>query len=533
VSGGLRLVNPDTRIRSLGRDDIVVRKGQFTLLNGNLTPQQSMIEDLLAIRDALDAANISYLLVRGEHERPVLAVDHKRRGALTKALTKAFATEPFYSKAVKEPAVLIADGRMSLSSKARVLRLFRPRIEPVGRLHYGATNGVRLEFWDFGVDDIVAPAENALMRRTLPRTEAVDTIVERYGREWATLQGMFDTHATDIDFDIDMVFSWVDGTDIEFQRARALRMQAYVVGDGDDSEARYRQIDELKYALRSVYMFAPWVRRIFIVTDSPAPVWLADHPGVTIMRSEEFFKDPSVLPTHNSQAVESQLQHIPGISEHFIYSNDDMFFGRPVSPDMFFSPGGITKFIEATTRIGLGENNPTRSGFENSARVNRRLLRERFGRVTTRHLEHAATPLRKSVLLQMEEEFEEDFTRTAASTFRASTDISVTNSFYHYYALMMGRAVVQTQARVKYVETTLKVALKEMDSLLKQRSYDFFCLNDGSAPEISVEKRTTAVVSFLERYFAIRAPWEVLPEAEATPELEWAESSEAPAEPVR
>jgi hypothetical protein len=526
VSGGLRLVNPDTRIRSLGRDDIVVRKGQFTLLNGNLTPQQSMIEDLLAIRDALDAANISYLLVRGEHERPVLAVDHKRRGALTKALTKAFATEPFYSKAVKEPAVLIADGRMSLSSKARVLRLFRPRIEPVGRLHYGATNGVRLEFWDFGVDDIVAPAENALMRRTLPRTEAVDTIVERYGREWATLQGMFDTHATDIDFDIDMVFSWVDGTDIEFQRARALRMQAYVVGDGDDSEARYRQIDELKYALRSVYMFAPWVRRIFIVTDSPAPVWLADHPGVTIMRSEEFFKDPSVLPTHNSQAVESQLQHIPGISEHCIYSNDDMFFGRPVSPDMFFSPGGITKFIEATTRIGLGENNPTRSGFENSARVNRRLLRERFGRVTTRHLEHAATPLRKSVLLQMEEEFEEDFTRTAASTFRASTDISVTNSFYHYYALMMGRAVVQTQARVKYVETTLKVALKEMDSLLKQRSYDFFCLNDGSAPEISVEKRTTAVVSFLERYFAIRAPWEVLPEAEATPELEWAESSE-------
>jgi hypothetical protein len=133
----------------------------------------------------------------------------------------------------------------------------------------------------------------------------------------------------------------------------------------------------------------------------------------------------------------------------------------------------------------------------------------------------------------MEEEFEEDFTRTAASTFRASTDISVTNSFYHYYALMMGRAVVQTQARVKYVETTLKVALKEMDSLLKQRSYDFFCLNDGSAPEISVEKRTTAVVSFLERYFAIRAPWEVLPEAEATPELGWVESSEAPAEPVR
>ncbi|PRY69660.1 UDP-glucose 4-epimerase [Glaciihabitans tibetensis] len=531
MTAPLTLVESASWPRSLGRDDVVIRKGQFTLLNGNLTPQQSMIEDLLAIRDALDAAGISYLLVRGEHERPVLALDRKRRGAITKALAEAFVAEPFYAKAVKGPALFIADGRLA-PAKARVLRLFRPRIEPVGRLHYGANNGVRVEFWDFGVDEIVAPVENALMRRTLLRTEAVDTTVERYDREWPTLQGMFDIHATDIDFDIDMVFSWVDGTDLDFQRARALRMKSYVVGDGDDSEARFRQIDELKYALRSVYMFAPWVRRIFIVTDSPAPAWLADHPGVTIMRSEEFFKDPSVLPTHNSQAVESQLQHIPGISEHFIYSNDDMFFGRPVSPDMFFSPGGVTKFIEATTRIGLGENNPTRSGFENSARVNRRLLHDRFGRVTTRHLEHAATPLRKSVLLEMEQEFEEEFTRTAASTFRSSTDISVTNSLYHYYALMTGRAVVQQHARVKYVETTLKIALKEMDSLLKERSYDFFCLNDGSAPEISVEKRTTAVVSFLERYFAIRAPWEAPLDRETTPELGWEESSEAPALPV-
>lgn len=514
MSGKLTLVDSGLNPRTLGRDDVVIRKGQFTLLNGNLTPQQSMIEDILAIRDVLDAAEISYLLVRGDHERPVIAIDRKKRTALAKALAEAFAHEPFYSKASKEPALFIGDGRLALSSKARVLRLYRPRLEPVGRLHYGAANGVRVELWDFGTDTITAPAENALMRRTLPRTEAVDTTVERYGRDWPTLQGMFDVHATDVDFDIDMVFSWVDGTDIEFQRARALRMQSYVVGDGDDSEARFRQIDELKYALRSVYMYAPWVRRIFIATDSPAPHWLAEHPNVTIVRSEEFFKNPEVLPTHNSQAVESQLHHIPGLSEHFIYSNDDMFFGRPVRPDMFFSPGGVTKFIEATTRIGLGENNPTRSGFENSARVNRRLLHERFGRVTTRHLEHAATPLRKSVMLEMESEFAEDFERTAASRFRSSTDISVTNSFYHYYGLMTGRAVVQQQARVKYVETTLKIALKEMDSLIKQRSHDFFCLNDGSQPEISVEKRTTAVVSFLERYFPIRAPWE----KEAQPE---------------
>jgi hypothetical protein len=526
VTNHLVLVNSRSAI-SLDRDDIVVRKGQFTLVNTRLTPQQSMVEDLLAIRDVLDAAGIEYLLVRGADGRPVIAIDRKRRATLSGALAAAFANEPFYSKAGKDAAVFIADGRLSRSSKARVLRLFRPRIEPLGRLRYGAANGVRLEFWDFGADDIVAPTENALMRARLPRAEAVDSTARLFGRDWPTLEGMFAPHASDITFDIDMVFSWVDGADAEFQRARALRMQAYVVGEGDDSEARYRQIDELKYALRSIHLFAPWVRRIFVVTDSPRPAWLDEHPAVTIVRSEEFFQDPSALPTHNSQAVESQLQHIPGLSEHFIYSNDDMFFGRLVSPDMFFSPGGITRFIESRTRIGLGQANTVRSGFENSARVNRRLLGERFGRVTTRHLEHAATPLRKSVLLEMEREFADDFARTARSAFRSSTDISVTNSLYHYYALLTGRAVTQPLARVRYIETTLESSLAEMDELLRSRSYDFFCLNDGSAPEISVEERTTAVRAFLNRYFAIPAPWEKAQSEAVSPDAALAASGQA------
>ncbi|MGC5083508.1 capsule biosynthesis protein CapC, partial [Escherichia coli] len=80
-------------------------------------------------------------------------------------------------------------------------------------------------------------------------------------------------------------------------------------------------------------------------TDSPTPEWLADHPKVTIVRSEEFFADPSVLPTHNSHAVEAQLHRIPGLAEHFLYSNDDMFFGRPVTPELFFSGAGITRFV--------------------------------------------------------------------------------------------------------------------------------------------------------------------------------------------
>lgn len=361
------------------------------------------------------------------------------------------------------PAVLVSDGSLSATSKARIFRLFRPRVHLASGLAYGASTGVQIELWSISDDEIVLPMENSLTRRVVRSEEAVRGTVERFGRVWPTIENMFADHASDINFDVDLVFSWVDGSSAEFQAQRAKRMQNYVVGEGDDSAARFRQIDELKYALRSVHMYAPWVRRIFVATDSDRPAWLADDPRVTFMPSEEFFADPSVLPTHNSQAVECQLHHIPGLAEHFLYSNDDMFFGRSVGPQMFFSPGGITMFIEATTRIGLGHNDDERSGFENAARVNRRLLQDRFGLMTTRHLEHAATPLRKSVMEEMEKEFPDEFAATAASTFRASTNISVTNSLYHYYALMSGRAVVQTAARVKYVDTTMKSGLRDMD----------------------------------------------------------------------
>jgi UDP-glucose 4-epimerase len=516
----LVLVSTGSRRPRFERDGIVRRKGEYALVAGHLTPHESMVEDLIAVREVLDWAGIDFLLVRGDNDRPVIAVDVKRRKALERALSEAFADEPFYSAPFVPTTatddgllpdgrpVLVADAGLADDSSHAIFRVYRPRIEPVGRLRYGPDTAFQLELWRFGDDVISAPTENALMRRTLPRSEAVEEEVVVYGRTWPTLESMFAELASDVTFDIDLVFSWVDGSSVEFQRERAKRMKSYVVGDGDDSEARFRQIDELKYALRSVYMFAPWIRNIYIATDSPKPDWLDEHPRVTIMPSEAFFEDPEALPTHNSHAVESQLHKIPGIAEHFLYSNDDMFFGRPVQPNLFFSPGGITKFVEAKTRIGLGDSNPARSGFENAARVNRRLLRERFGKVTTRHLEHCAAPLRRSVMEELEAEFAEDFRRTSHSQFRSATDISVTNSLYHYYALMRGHAVVQTNAKVLYVETTLKSALRQMKKLLKRRDQDVFCLNDGSKPEISVEKRTAAVTEFLERYFPVVAPWE-------------------------
>ncbi|WP_240630276.1 stealth conserved region 3 domain-containing protein [Specibacter cremeus] len=493
------------------RTDVVVRKGRLALVNRTLTRQQAMEADLLAVSAVLDAYAITYMLVRGNDWRPVLAVDATDRERIEAALAVAFADEPLYARGVDAPqksTVLVADGRVAASGATRIVRLFRPRVEPTGGLHYGASAGVQLEFWRFAADTIELPIENSLTRRTIDAAEAVRGTVELYGRTWPTIENMFADHAFDVRFTIDMVFSWVDGSSPAYRRARTALAAGTVHGEGDDHEARFRQIDELKYALRSIYMFAPWVRNIVIATDSPAPDWLAGHPRIRIVPAAEHFTDPSVLPTHNSMAVESQLHHIDGLAEHFLYSNDDMFLARPLEPDMFFTPGGITRFMLSHNRIGLGENAAERSGFENSARVNRRLLWDRFGRIATRHLEHAAAPFRRSVLQELEDTFPAEFAATAASTFRAAENISVTNSLYHYYALLTGRAVMHTDGKGVYVDTTTRAGLESLETILATRDADFLCLNDGSFPEVGDAERRATVTGFLERYFPIKAPWE-------------------------
>lgn len=448
----------------------------------NLAVSTAVVDDLRYLRAELMAADLPFLLVRDSAHRLVFAVDAKHRSALRRVLG----------------AALVA-GFVCNEKKHNVFRLGRD---------LDAAHHVEIELWEYHGDTVECPRPNALTRNVFDLADVEQTTVLLYELSWPTLAGMFAPHHTDVGFDIDIVFSWVDGSDPEFRARRAGMLAQVVVGEGDDADARIRQIDELRYALRSVRKNAPWIRRIFIATDSQVPDWLADDPQVTVVRALDHFADISGLPVFNSHAVECQLQHIEGLSEHFLYSNDDMFFARPVRPAMFFTPAGISRFIEADTRIGPGSNNERRSGFENAARVNRGVLQRLFGHVITRHLEHTPVPLRRSVLVEMEQRFAEDFQRTRTSRFRAATDISVTNSLYHYYALLTGRAVPQEAAKVRYVDTTLYTGLAFLDGLLRRRNVDFFCLNDGSFPEVPETERVRAVSEFLDTYYPEPAPWE-------------------------
>jgi hypothetical protein len=129
--------------------------------------------------------------------------------------------------------------------------------------------------------------------------------------------------------------------------------------------------------------------------------------------------------------------------------------------------------------------------------------------VITRHLAHSPAPLRRSVLAELEAEFPNEFAATQASRFRSAADISVTNSLYHYYALLTARAAPLESARACYIDTTSRQGLSALAGLSARRDADFFCLNDGSEPEVDEICRATAVSDFLAGYFPYPAPWEL------------------------
>lgn len=143
-------------------------------------------------------------------------------------------------------------------------------------------------------------------------------------------------------FDIDLVYLWVDGNDVEW-----LSKKNKFLGKSNDYNieattiARNANNDELKYSLRSVEKNIPWVRKIFIVTDEQKPEWLnLENPKIQIVDIREILP-AEALPCYNSVVIECFLYKIPDLSEHFLYANDDMFFNIPLLPNFFFGENGF------------------------------------------------------------------------------------------------------------------------------------------------------------------------------------------------
>ncbi len=157
------------------------------------------------------------------------------------------------------------------------------------------------------------------------------------------------TNGRNSSFPIDIVYLWIDGTGADFRRTKAKYLRAAGRDDSkyvdDTNDSIYRDNDELKYSLRSVEKFAPWINHIYIVTGfGQVPSWLnTDNPRVTVVPQESILP-PDASPIFNSCAIEACLANIPGLAEHFVLANDDMFFNAPTSPNYFFDASGRAKF---------------------------------------------------------------------------------------------------------------------------------------------------------------------------------------------
>ncbi|TVR72314.1 MAG: capsular biosynthesis protein [Marinilabiliales bacterium] len=145
---------------------------------------------------------------------------------------------------------------------------------------------------------------------------------------------------------VDVVITWVDGNDHRLIE----KMEPFLQGqdhrnDPGTNLTRFASVNEIRYCVLSILTFAPFVRNIFIVTDGQDPnldedirTWFPERRGsIRIVDHSEIFRDfEEYLPTFNSRSIECMLWRIPGLSDNFVYFNDDTFLVRKIRPEDWF-----------------------------------------------------------------------------------------------------------------------------------------------------------------------------------------------------
>jgi hypothetical protein len=278
--------------------------------------------------------------------------------------------------------------------------------------------------------------------------------------------------------------------------------------DAATSAARFRDRDELRYSLRSIDMYAPWIRNIYIVTDRQVPHWLdLSHPRVRVVDHTEIFSDPGALPTYNSHAIESQLHHIEGLAEHFLYFNDDVFVGRTLQPDMFFLGNGQAKHFMSPTSIPMAPPSDEDEFNISAAKNNRALIQQDFGQTLVHSFLHAPHPLRRSVLADIEQHYHQAVATTAQSRLRSHSDVSVASSLHHYFGFHTLRSVPGSIS-CGFVNVGLSEHAPRLNRIRTVRPHDVFCLNDYHDGDVPEDEQDAILTAFLPSYFPVPSQFE-------------------------
>ncbi len=132
--------------------------------------------------------------------------------------------------------------------------------------------------------------------------------------------------------DIDFVVTWLDSNDPAWQK----QYELYKEAKGDKGKGRFRDMNLFQYWFRTVEKYAPWVNKVFLITNGKFPDWInINNPKLVLIKHEDYIPQ-KFLPTFNSCTIELHMHRIKGLSEHFVYFNDDMMINSPVTPDYYF-----------------------------------------------------------------------------------------------------------------------------------------------------------------------------------------------------
>lgn len=321
---------------------------------------------------------------------------------------------------------------------------------------------------------------------------------------------------------VDIVYLWVDGNDKEWIESKRRALEAIdKIAASQPMAGRYDDTDELKYSLRSVEKFAPWVNMIYIVTADQTPSWLnVNHPKIRLVSHGEII-EPRHLPTFNSHTIELSIPHIKGLSERFLYANDDMFIAKPIGPEFFYTRKGlpIVRFLRPRF---MRKQSKKKSLYDIVVGKARDVVKASYGKHYNFNPHHNIDAYLKSDVLACNEEFAEWVERTQSHRFRTTDDLQ--RVLWHYWALAKGKARkkivrhygstdglvdrIRCLLQRRYKVDSRSFGIHGVRTERKFHKYDptLFCLNDN---EFAVSHDRQCMQNFLQRMFPEKSSFEL------------------------
>ncbi|MGO1944423.1 MAG: stealth conserved region 3 domain-containing protein [Ancrocorticia sp.] len=517
------------------------RRIKRSTAGSTLHPKPSMLVDsfdgwaeraeaLRVATDALDRSQVEYALMPERYGTKTIVLKEQDKTTAIQALYEGLAADqawllsPVRDGAPRiERAMAVAKPSkkdVATVRKCHEFRLFSRKVSAGGQVLGKPTFGVLLSFWQpvfeddlprpdgytYKIGTVLAPSPNGICAYLTPESWR-DCLAS--STRWP--QAASHSHIYQITDPIDVVYTWVDGDDPVWQRRKN-----EALGHTDTAElnstsvnvSRYVSRDELMYSLRSIELYANWVRNIYIVTDHQTPSWLdTSNPRIKVVNHEDIFADAGVLPVFNSHAIESQLHHIPGLSNKFLYLNDDVFFGRLVQPGDFFHSARIGKYFPSKACLDVAPASSRDLPVLSAAKNARQLIADEFGVTITNKFKHTPIALQRDVLYEMEERFPELFSEVAASKFRHPSDYSIASGLYHFYAFATGRSVPGSIS-YGYQDISKENLPLFLARVVARNPYAVFCLNDTDSTPEQLASLASQITQSMDQCYPFKSSFE-------------------------